>query len=219
MSCAPLPAIEDGAAALEAAPYPFLLLSTELTVIDANAAYLRAAGRPREQIVGRYLFDAFPTSPDEQDNGNQRTIQASIERAIQTGRPDTIMMVRYSVARHTPDGPVFDERYWSIVHTPVLAPQGKVKFIIQNPIEVTELYTLKKALGTANDDYDFSFLTEGSLVSHGQLLEESNRKLVEERARLRRVFEQAPGFVAILHGAEFIYEIVNNAYYQLVGHR
>ncbi|WP_194724866.1 sensor domain-containing protein [Noviherbaspirillum malthae] len=219
MSCAFLPATEDGAAALEAAPYPFLLLSTDLTVIDANAAYLRAAGRPREQIVGRYLFDAFPTSPGEQDNGNQRTIQASIERAIHTGRPDTIMMVRYSVARHTPDGPVFDERYWSIVHTPVLAPQGKVKFIIQNPIEVTELYTLKKALGTADDDYDFSFLTEGSLLSHGQLLEESNRKLIEERARLRRVFEQAPGFVAILHGAEFIYEIVNNAYYQLVGHR
>jgi hypothetical protein len=34
-----------------------------LTVIDANAAYLRASGRTREQIVGRYLFDAFPTRP------------------------------------------------------------------------------------------------------------------------------------------------------------
>lgn len=219
MSCAPLPANADGAAVFEAAPYPFLLLATDLTVIDANAACLRTAGRTREQIVGRYVFDAFPASPDEQDNGNQRTIQTSMERAIQSGKPDTIMVVRYSVARQTPDGHVFDERYWSIVHTPILDEQGNVKLVIQNPIEVTELYTLKKALGSANDKHDFGLLTEGTLLRHGQLLEESNRKLAEERTRLRRVFEQAPGFVAILHGSEFIYELVNNAYYQLVGYR
>lgn len=88
MSCACLLPLADAAAVLEAAPYPFLLLVVDLTVIDANAAYLRSAGRNREEIVGRYLFDAFPANPDEPDNSNQRTIQASIERAIHIGKPD-----------------------------------------------------------------------------------------------------------------------------------
>lgn len=207
----------DTAAVLEAAPYPFLLLTTDLTIIDVNAAYLRTVGRKREELVGRDIFDAFPANPDDIDN--ERTLRASVQRAIQTGKPDTIMVLRYSMSRQTPDGPVCDERYWSVVHTPVLDDQGDVELIISNPIDVTELYTLKKALGSANDDYDFGFLTEGSILSHGQLLEESNRKLTEERARLRRVFEQTPGFIAILHGPDLVYEIVNEANYQLVGHR
>jgi PAS domain S-box-containing protein len=36
-------------------------------------------------------------------------------------------------------------------------------------------------------------------------------------ARLRTMFEQAPGFVAILKGADHVFEVVNAAYRQLVG--
>lgn len=43
--------------------------------------------------------------------------------------------------------------------------------------------------------------------------------LEAERAQLRIMFEQAPGFVAILKGPSLVYEIVNQAYYQVVGHR
>lgn len=38
-------------------------------------------------------------------------------------------------------------------------------------------------------------------------------------ARLREVFAQAPAFMAVLRGEEFVFEYVNEAYYQLVGHR
>jgi diguanylate cyclase (GGDEF)-like protein/PAS domain S-box-containing protein len=40
-----------------------------------------------------------------------------------------------------------------------------------------------------------------------------------EAARLRAMFEQAPGFIAIVQGADHVYEVVNQAYYQLVGHK
>ncbi len=40
-----------------------------------------------------------------------------------------------------------------------------------------------------------------------------------ERERLRLMFEQAPGFVAMLRGPEHIFELANPAYLQLVGHR
>jgi signal transduction histidine kinase len=38
-------------------------------------------------------------------------------------------------------------------------------------------------------------------------------------ARLRDVFAQAPAFMAVLRGREHVFEYVNAAYYQLVGHR
>ena len=40
-----------------------------------------------------------------------------------------------------------------------------------------------------------------------------------ERARLQQVFQRAPSFIVAFRGAEQTYEFVNEAYYQLVGHR
>ena len=40
-----------------------------------------------------------------------------------------------------------------------------------------------------------------------------------ERARLAEVFQRAPSFIVALRGPEMRYEFVNEAYYQLVGHR
>lgn len=36
---------------------------------------------------------------------------------------------------------------------------------------------------------------------------------------LRTWFDNAPGFIALLRGPDFVFEMVNHAYYQLVGHR
>jgi PAS domain S-box-containing protein len=40
-----------------------------------------------------------------------------------------------------------------------------------------------------------------------------------ETERLRELFQQAPGFMAVLRGPNFVFELVNEAYLQLVGHR
>ena len=41
----------------------------------------------------------------------------------------------------------------------------------------------------------------------------------EERLHLLGLFEQAPGFVCFLRGADLVFELANSAYFQLVGHR
>jgi PAS domain S-box-containing protein len=46
-----------------------------------------------------------------------------------------------------------------------------------------------------------------------------SRILNNEREHLRSLFNQAPGFVAVLMGPKHVFEMVNEAYYQLVGHR
>ena len=45
------------------------------------------------------------------------------------------------------------------------------------------------------------------------------RALDLERTRLAYVFQHAPSFLAVLRGPQFVFELANDAYYQLVGHR
>ena len=47
----------------------------------------------------------------------------------------------------------------------------------------------------------------------------AERWLHGERERLRQMFQQAPGFVAMLTGAEHTFDLVNPAFLQVIGHR
>ena len=60
-------------------------------------------------------------------------------------------------------------------------------------------------------------------VSAAHALEREREQLVRalkvERARLEEVFRRAPSFIAVLRGPDNVFEVVNEAYRQLVGHR
>ena len=47
----------------------------------------------------------------------------------------------------------------------------------------------------------------------------AERAIAFERARLEEVFRRAPSFIVAMRDAELVHEFVNEAYYQLVGHR
>ena len=48
---------------------------------------------------------------------------------------------------------------------------------------------------------------------------QTERDRKAEQERLQQLFQQAPGFICVLHGPRHVYELANDAYYQLVGHR
>lgn len=50
-------------------------------------------------------------------------------------------------------------------------------------------------------------------------LQQAQRRAVDERRRLTAMFEQAPSFIAMLHGPNHAYELANPAYRRLIGHR
>lgn len=54
---------------------------------------------------------------------------------------------------------------------------------------------------------------------HFMQLQPGNERSVDDLSALTEVFEKAPAFMAVLAGAEHVFEMVNPAYYQLVGHR
>ncbi|WP_165356396.1 PAS domain S-box protein [Sphingosinicella sp. BN140058] len=47
----------------------------------------------------------------------------------------------------------------------------------------------------------------------------AERERVDEAERLRRLFDQAPGFMSVLRGPNHVYELINASFLQLVGHR
>jgi len=207
-------------ALFRASPYPYLVMDTELRIIGASGTYLRSVGLNEQDIVGRYLFDVFPENPNDPDSTNVAEVKASIGRALAKGVPDTTPFLRYALKVRTPDGrEEFQERYWSTVHTPVLGEDGEPEFLFQNAIDVTDLYRFDK---------DSQVATLQPLPANGDGAENFNRAqmhealariLNNEREHLRSLFNQAPGFVAVLMGPKHVFELANEAYYQLVGHR
>lgn len=205
-------------ALFQASPSPYLVMDPDLVIVAANVAYLTSVQRREEDIIGRYVFDAFPLDPNNPDLTNITEVKASLLRALAKGEPDTTTFLRYSIEVDTPQGKKYEERYWSTVHTPVIGDDGKPILVIQNPIDVTELYSFErntqkavlKASHTPTSGRDFN-----SIQMHQAL----SRIINNEREHLRGLFDQAPGFVAVLMGPKHVFEMVNEAFYRLVGRR
>ncbi len=204
----------DYQALFDASPNPYLVLDRSLDIVGANRAYLKATGRTLDDIVGRWAWDAFPTDPE-----TLRIAVASFERVLRTRQPHTIALLRFDIP--SPDGAGgFDERYWSIVHEPVLDATGEVALVLQHPIDVTEMQRLRDSVRDAEKDRGPDLdPAQSGIFTRARTLQEANWRLQAEGDRLRGMFEQAPGFVCMLHGPDHRFGMANDAYMRLVGNR
>src|SRR5690606_11434796 len=103
----------DLAALFNAAPNPYVILDRDLTIVGCNAAYLAVTQRQREQIVGRKLFEAFPSDPGSVGG---RTLRASLNKVLLENRVDELALIPYDTSQ---PGEAPAMRYWSATHTPV----------------------------------------------------------------------------------------------------
>jgi PAS domain S-box-containing protein len=209
----------DYAALFLASPYPYLLIDTDFILIGANPAYCRATGRTAEDLVGRHIFDAFPADPSDPASTNLDEVRTSIELAVATRRPHTSALLRYAIPHETPDGTVFEARYWSAVHTPVFDAAGNVTFVAQNAIDVTDLYRFDEATKKYYLKQDADAVPDVAPLDRPQMHEAMTRIMNAERGQLQVLFDQAPGFIAVLTGPEHRVDIVNEAFYELAGRR
>jgi len=163
----------------EASPVPFLILAPNaphFTITDVNDAYLAAAMRTREDLVGRGVFDAFPHNPDDAVFLDLSPLRASLERVLATRRPDQPPNMRYDLAR--PDG-TYETRWWSPVNSPVLGENGDVEAIIHNPHEITDERRAEDALRAS----------EAQLTDMNETLERRVDDALAERRVLADVIE------------------------------
>ncbi|MCW2695429.1 MAG: Sensor phosphatase [Modestobacter sp.] len=141
----------DYAAVFQAMPTPYLVLTPDLVIVDANPAYLASTGRTLAGIVGRPVFEAFPGNPNPTDpDGGVGKIRASLERARDTGLPDTMPVQEYDIP--SPDGG-FTRRFWSLISIPVPGPAGRCRYLLQRAADITDYVHQQAGLPDAEEDW------------------------------------------------------------------
>ncbi|WP_404414087.1 sensor histidine kinase [Brevundimonas vesicularis] len=204
-------------AAFEASPNPYVLLTPDLRIAEVNQAYMDVTGARRSEVLGQPLFAAFDSGPGSDAPENVRQVRASLEKARDTRQRDHLAVVRFSMLRTQPDGrESFEERLWSATHTPILNADGEVVMLLQHTMDVTDLAPV---IRPDEPTTALDAIIGGSVLRRAQSVQEDNRRLETERNRLVEMFMQAPGFVAIMSGPDHRFQMHNDAYSQLIGHR
>ena len=178
----------DFAAIFAALPTAYLVMSADLTIVDANPAYLQLLGRTREELIGRYVFDAFPPSPEALDADGVNPLQTSFERARDTGAPDHMPLFRYEVLDQETGRPV--PRAWSLISAPVLDESGRTRLVLQRVEDVSEYLAERERLAESRGDGSWARLDglEADLFARTQELQ---AVLASREAATRRLAAMA----------------------------
>lgn len=202
----------------QASPNAYVMLTPDFTIAWANDAYLKLISRRIEDIVDRTLFDAFPTDSSDIESEGEKRLRISIERALKTKMRDSLPQIRYAIAHKALDGTtIYEERYWSATHTPVLDEQGNVRFILQHTEDITDYYNSRRDHTVERDAQDSRSNVGSRILRRVEAVQEVNRGLMADLSQLRQLFDQAPGFMCFLRGPQHVFEMTNDAYLQLVG--
>ncbi|MFI5825243.1 PP2C family protein-serine/threonine phosphatase [Streptomyces rishiriensis] len=170
----------DYAAVFRALPGMVALLTPDLVYVDANDDFLRLAGRTREQLLGRYIFDVFPENPNDPAAAGMRETRESMLRVVDTGERDTMALLRYDIEDAQRPG-VWQEHYWSPVNAPVHGADGRVALVVHRVEEVTELIHARGGGGARGR------VLEAELYTRARELQEVNERLRRAHAREREV--------------------------------
>jgi signal transduction histidine kinase len=200
-SLAASPTLTQQLSALETVPDSYIVISPELRILTASNAYLVDTLKRRDDLVGRYLFDAFPDNPAAPGANAVRNWRASLELVIATGKPHQMALQHYDVL--DPERPGhFVERHWLPRNTPVFDTHGQLHYIIHSSVNVTEEVQARRAMAQAQGREQEALL-------------EAER----HRQRLSQLVLQAPAAMCLLQGPDFVYELVNPGYQQLFAGR
>ena len=180
-------------------PNPYVVLDDQLRLVWMNDAYLQMIKRERNEILGREIFDVFPSLPHSEGH---KQLENSFRKVLATGERNDLALVRYDITK--PDGTI-EARYWSATHTPLLNKRGAVTHILQYTVDVTELHSLH----TLRD--------EAGILERANAVQARNLNLAEETHQFKALFEQAPGFIAILDGPTHEFRMANASFRHLVG--
>ena len=115
---------------------PYLLLDRDLSIVDANQAYLSATDRDREELLGSNMFDAFPDNPADPFADGVHNLRASLEQVLTHGATHVMQLQRYDIPARSGSGE-FVHRVWSPANAAMLNDSGRVVGALHHVEDVT----------------------------------------------------------------------------------
>jgi PAS domain S-box-containing protein len=112
-------------------PTPFMILDRELRFVEMNEAYLAVTSRTREELIGRYVFDEFPESPER-----QVLFKSAFERAL-AGEENMLRETMFRILIPESEGSGVKEVFWDCAHTPIRDASGEVRWMVQQARDIT----------------------------------------------------------------------------------
>lgn len=124
---------------------PLMVLDTSLCFVAANDCYLGITARRREDLLGRYVFDAFPESGDR-----LATMRDSFERALK-GEANSLEKLVFAIER--PNGG-YQDAWWTCQQQPVIDADGAVIGVMQHTRDVSAEVAADRMRDVISLEYD-----------------------------------------------------------------
>ena len=125
-------------------PGMLVVLDLDYVILDVNDCYAETTGRTRDQLIGRNAFEIFPGNPADASDTGAQEIRASFDRARTSAEPDVVRLVRYDI-EDAGRPRVYEERYWSVVTSPLVDDDGNVTSLVVCIHEATAAVSQMKA--------------------------------------------------------------------------
>lgn len=121
-----------------ALPGLYLILSPDLTILEATDAFLKQTLIDRDKAIGQNLFVIFPNNPDNPQLDSEAEVFRSLRHALEHKESFHIEMLRYDVPLATEQGGGFEERYWSATSVPILNESGEVQYLVHEVRDISD---------------------------------------------------------------------------------
>jgi PAS domain-containing protein len=149
---------KDAISILESAPDLYLILTKDFKVIGMSQAYLNATKTERQNILGLTIFDVFPNNPKELGTTELDNLRKSLNRVLINKKPYTMTVLQQDIHQPMSNGQ-YKNCYWSVLNSPVLDKNTKVKYIIHRIVDITPFVqegTLSKKMAEEIHQYVYS---------------------------------------------------------------
>ncbi|WP_102419564.1 PAS domain-containing protein [Mycobacterium sp. 4858] len=116
---------------------PYLVTDADWRIRAVNVAGERASGHPRESLLGRPLFDAFPDNPADPEADGVANVSASLEFVLRRGVRHWLGVQRYDLP--DPQNPgEFIYKVWTPMNSPIKEGKKTVG-VLQHAQDVTRV--------------------------------------------------------------------------------
>ena len=116
-------------------PNAAMVLDTNLVFIEANEAYCRTVKRHASELIGQHVYEVFTEPPE--------LLRSAMENFRKTLAGESLQLDALPYQVKTDDGQV-EDRILQVSQFPIRCAEGKVEFIVQRFVDVTERETLRK---------------------------------------------------------------------------